>query len=162
MKVFFSVTKSWKPLRLFHKLSKEMLAVTTSTLHTHQGINVAFGIVGVPVTPLVEQLQKEGVKFYAMRNEQAASYAASVYGYLTGTPALCITVAGPGEMGVVRWLTLRRSCARLARFNERHLKLLAHAVAFLWTVYEPNLQRRISSCCAQVSVLTLKPGSTST
>eukprot|EP01127_Copromyxa_protea_P001269 TRINITY_DN11302_c0_g1_i1.p1 TRINITY_DN11302_c0_g1~~TRINITY_DN11302_c0_g1_i1.p1 ORF type:complete len:550 (-),score=127.11 TRINITY_DN11302_c0_g1_i1:40-1689(-) len=60
------------------------------------GIHVAFGIVGVPVTPLVECMQQQGIKFYAMRNEQAASYAASVYGYLTGTPALCVTVAGPG------------------------------------------------------------------
>eukprot|EP01124_Arcella_intermedia_P036754 TRINITY_DN9697_c0_g1_i2.p1 TRINITY_DN9697_c0_g1~~TRINITY_DN9697_c0_g1_i2.p1 ORF type:complete len:556 (+),score=86.70 TRINITY_DN9697_c0_g1_i2:146-1669(+) len=31
-----------------------------------------------------------------MRNEQAASYAASVVGYLTQKPAICLTVAGPG------------------------------------------------------------------
>lgn len=57
---------------------------------------MAFGIVGVPVTPLVEHMQRAGIKFYGFRNEQAASYAASVYGYLTGQIALCITVAGPG------------------------------------------------------------------
>lgn len=63
---------------------------------------MAFGIVGVPVTPLVEQMQKEGIQFYAMRNEQAASYAASVYGYLTGSPAACITVAGPGNLNLLQ------------------------------------------------------------
>ncbi|KAG8178674.1 hypothetical protein JTE90_025596 [Oedothorax gibbosus] len=31
-----------------------------------------------------------------MRNEQAASYAAGAMGYLTKTPAVCLTVSGPG------------------------------------------------------------------
>jgi 2-hydroxyacyl-CoA lyase 1 len=31
-----------------------------------------------------------------MRNEQAASYAAQAYGYLTGRPGACIVVTGPG------------------------------------------------------------------
>jgi len=33
-----------------------------------------------------------------MRNEQAASYAASVVGYLTQKPACMLTVAGPGKL----------------------------------------------------------------
>eukprot|EP01132_Coremiostelium_polycephalum_P005878 gene5878-7315_t len=55
-----------------------------------------FGIVGVPITPIAEELQKMGMPFYGFRNEQAASYGASVVGYLTGLPALCLTVSGPG------------------------------------------------------------------
>lgn len=43
-------------------------------------------------------MQKEGIKFIAMRNEQAASYAASVYGYLKGGLAVCLTVSGPGKL----------------------------------------------------------------
>lgn len=31
-----------------------------------------------------------------MRNEQAACYAAQAMGYLTGTPAVCLVVSGPG------------------------------------------------------------------
>lgn len=31
-----------------------------------------------------------------MRNEQSASYAASVVGFLLQRPAVCLTVAGPG------------------------------------------------------------------
>lgn len=31
-----------------------------------------------------------------MRNEQAASYAASAIGYLSGVPAVCLCVSGPG------------------------------------------------------------------
>lgn len=41
-------------------------------------------------------LLKEGVRFISFRNEQAASYAASAYGYLTGKPGVLLVVGGPG------------------------------------------------------------------
>lgn len=31
-----------------------------------------------------------------MRNEQSACYAAQAMGYLTGVPAVCLVVSGPG------------------------------------------------------------------
>lgn len=61
-----------------------------------QGVNYAFGIVGIPVIELAMAMQAEGIKFVAMRNEQAASYAASAIGYLTRRPAVCLVVSGPG------------------------------------------------------------------
>src|SRR3954469_24992602 len=61
-----------------------------------QGINHLFGVVGFPVTPIAAAAQKEGVAYIGMRNEQAASYAARAYGYLTGRPGACIVVTGPG------------------------------------------------------------------
>ena len=48
-----------------------------------QGIDHLFGVVGFPVTPIAAAAQKEGVAYIGMRNEQAASYAAQAYGYLT-------------------------------------------------------------------------------
>src|SRR5262249_29447161 len=62
----------------------------------HQGIDHLFGVVGFPVTPIAAAAQKEGVAYIGMRNEQAASYAAQAYGYLTGRPGACIVVTGPG------------------------------------------------------------------
>jgi 2-hydroxyacyl-CoA lyase 1 len=62
----------------------------------HQGINHLFGVVGFPVGPIAAAAQKEGVAYVGMRNEQAASYAARAYGYLTGRPGACIVVTGPG------------------------------------------------------------------
>jgi Tripartite tricarboxylate transporter family receptor/Thiamine pyrophosphate enzyme, N-terminal TPP binding domain len=53
-----------------------------------QGIDHLFGVVGFPVTPIAAAAQKEGVAYIGMRNEQAASYAAQAYGYLTGRPRL--------------------------------------------------------------------------
>ena len=57
-----------------------------------QGIDHLFGVVGFPVTPIAAAAQKEGVAYIGMRNEQAASYAAQAYGYLTGRPGACIVV----------------------------------------------------------------------
>uniref|UniRef100_A0A2C9KBF7 2-hydroxyacyl-CoA lyase n=1 Tax=Biomphalaria glabrata TaxID=6526 RepID=A0A2C9KBF7_BIOGL len=61
-----------------------------------QGVEYMFGIVGVPVIEIGLAAQAEGIKFIAMRNEQAASYAASAIGYLTKKPAVCLVVSGPG------------------------------------------------------------------
>src|SRR5690349_23525724 len=61
-----------------------------------QGINHLFGVVGFPVGPIAVAAQKEGVAYIGMRNEQAASYAAQAYGYLSGRPGACIVVTGPG------------------------------------------------------------------
>jgi 2-hydroxyacyl-CoA lyase 1 len=61
-----------------------------------QGVQYVFGIVGVPVVELAVAFQNAGLTYIGMRNEQAASYAASVIGYLTDRPAVCLTVPGPG------------------------------------------------------------------
>ncbi|EGG20809.1 Putative oxalyl-CoA decarboxylase [Cavenderia fasciculata] len=67
-----------------------------SKIIKNSGIEQTFGVVGVPITNVVYQMQKDGLPFYGFRNEQAASYAASIVGYLTRKPALCFTVSGPG------------------------------------------------------------------
>jgi 2-hydroxyacyl-CoA lyase 1 len=66
-----------------------------------QGIDHLFGVVGFPVTPIAAAAQKEGVAYIGMRNEQAASYAAQAYGYLTGRPG-----AGHNDAGVATSVAL--------------------------------------------------------
>lgn len=61
-----------------------------------QGVEYMFGIVGIPVIEIAIAAQQVGIKYIGMRNEQAASYAASVVGYMTGRPAVCLVVSGPG------------------------------------------------------------------
>lgn len=61
-------------------------------------IKVLFGIVGIPVIEIAEEAIGLGIIFIGFRNEQAASYAASVYGYLTGRPGVCLVVGGPGVL----------------------------------------------------------------
>lgn len=69
-----------------------------------QGIEHMFGVLGVPVFGIARRAEKEGVRFYAFRNEQAASYAAGAAGYLTGRPGICLAVSGPGMIHAVAGL----------------------------------------------------------
>ncbi|KNG85153.1 2-hydroxyphytanoyl-CoA lyase [Aspergillus nomiae NRRL 13137] len=56
------------------------------------GVDVIFGIVGIPVVEIAEEAINLGIRFVAFRNEQACSYAASVYGYMTGRPGVCLVI----------------------------------------------------------------------
>ncbi|XP_044149669.1 2-hydroxyacyl-CoA lyase 1 [Bufo gargarizans] len=61
-----------------------------------QDVKYMFGIVGIPIIEVAVAAQVAGIKYVGMRNEQAACYAASAVGYLTGRPAACLVVSGPG------------------------------------------------------------------
>ncbi|KAM6223853.1 2-hydroxyacyl-CoA lyase 1 [Rhynchocyon petersi] len=61
-----------------------------------QDVQYMFGVVGIPVVEMAAAAQSVGIKYIGMRNEQAACYAASAVGYLTGRPGVCLVVSGPG------------------------------------------------------------------
>lgn len=73
------------------------------------GVPVIFGIVGVPVSDIAEQAISIGIRFIGFRNEQAASYAATAYGYLTGKPGVCLVVGGPGVLHAVAGVSMSRN-----------------------------------------------------
>ena len=76
-----------------------------------QGIDHLFGVVGFPVGPIAAAAQEEGINYVGMRNEQAASYAAQAYGYMTGRPGACITVTGPGVVhGLAGLANAQQNC----------------------------------------------------
>jgi 2-hydroxyacyl-CoA lyase 1 len=62
----------------------------------HIGVQYIFGVIGIPVTAIACEAQKEGIRYIGFRNEQAAGYAASAVGFITGRPAVLLTVSGPG------------------------------------------------------------------
>ncbi|KAG2230928.1 hypothetical protein INT48_003328 [Thamnidium elegans] len=70
----------------------ELIATTLK----NQGVEVLFGIVGIPVVEVAEACVAAGIRFIGFRNEQSAAYAASIYGYLSGRPGVCLSVGGPG------------------------------------------------------------------
>ncbi len=65
------------------------------------GVNTVFGMVGHSNLGLADafrrQEEKGKLKYIAIRHEGAASFAASAYGKLTGKPAACFAIAGPGS-----------------------------------------------------------------
>jgi 2-hydroxyacyl-CoA lyase 1 len=68
------------------------------------GVEYMFGIVGIPVVPVAFAAQREGIKYFGMRHEQSASYAAQAVGYLTGRPGACLAVSGPGMTNAISGL----------------------------------------------------------
>ncbi|KAI5284756.1 hypothetical protein KEM54_001099, partial [Ascosphaera aggregata] len=65
------------------------------------GVEVIFGLVGIPVIEIAEEAINLGIKFIAFRNEQACGYAAGAYGYVSGKPGVCLVVGGPGVLHAV-------------------------------------------------------------
>jgi oxalyl-CoA decarboxylase len=60
------------------------------------GIDTVFGLPGIPITDLTRMLQAEGLRMISFRHEQNAGYAASIAGFLTQKPGICLTVSAPG------------------------------------------------------------------
>ncbi|MEO0873482.1 MAG: thiamine pyrophosphate-binding protein [Bacteroidota bacterium] len=64
------------------------------------GVNRVFGMVGHSNLGFADALRRQEaqgkLKFFGIRHEGAASFAASAYGKLTGKPAGCFAIAGPG------------------------------------------------------------------
>jgi oxalyl-CoA decarboxylase len=60
------------------------------------GIDTIFGLPGIPITDLTRRLQASGLRVISFRHEQNAGYAASIAGFMTGKPGVCLTVSAPG------------------------------------------------------------------
>src|SRR5258705_8616049 len=60
------------------------------------GIDTIFGLPGIPITDLTRKLQAAGLRVISFRHEQNAGYAASIAGFMTKKPGICLTVSAPG------------------------------------------------------------------
>src|SRR5438445_7907112 len=60
------------------------------------GIDTIFGLPGIPITDLTRRLQAAGMRVISFRHEQNAGYAASIAGFMTQKPGICLTVSAPG------------------------------------------------------------------
>jgi len=60
------------------------------------GIDTIYGLPGIPITDLTRRAQADGLRVLAFRHEQNAGYAASIAGFLTQKPGICLTVSAPG------------------------------------------------------------------
>jgi len=75
---------------------------------TNWGVRSVFGMVGHSNLGLAEAVRLavgDGkMRFFGIRHEGAAAFAASAYGKLTGQPAACLTIAGPGATNLLTGL----------------------------------------------------------
>ncbi len=94
-------------------LEAETPRVTTVTdimaeTMTNWGVTTVFGMVGHSNLGLADALrlqEKKGcLNYYGIRHEGAAAFACSGYAKLTGKPAVCLTIAGPGATNLMTGL----------------------------------------------------------
>jgi oxalyl-CoA decarboxylase len=60
------------------------------------GIKTIYGVPGIPITDFGRMAQAAGIRVLSFRHEQNAGYAASIAGFLTKKPGICLTVSAPG------------------------------------------------------------------
>ena len=81
--------------------------VLVETLVAH-GVDSVFGMVGHSNLGFADALRRAEdrgeIRFIGIRHEGAAAFAASAYGKLTGRPAACFAIAGPGSTNLLTGL----------------------------------------------------------
>ncbi len=69
------------------------------------GVKSVFGMVGHSNLGLADAIRRRTLdgemRYYGIRHEGAAAFAASAYGKLTGKPAACLAIAGPGATNLL-------------------------------------------------------------
>src|SRR5438046_311555 len=60
------------------------------------GLTTLYGVPGIPITDFGRMAQAAGLRVISFRHEQNAGNAASIAGFLTKKPGICLTVSAPG------------------------------------------------------------------
>ena len=75
---------------------------------TNWGVDAVFGMVGHSNLGFADALRRAeergDLRFFGVRHEGAAAFAASAYGKLTGRPGACFAIAGPGSTNLLTGL----------------------------------------------------------
>jgi len=75
---------------------------------TNWGVRQVFGMVGHSNLGLADGIRRQAeagrLSYYGIRHEGAAAFACSAYGKLTGRPAACLAIAGPGATNLLTGL----------------------------------------------------------
>jgi oxalyl-CoA decarboxylase len=60
------------------------------------GVRTIYAVPGIPITDFLRMSQAASIRVLSFRHEQNAGYAASIAGFLTKQPGICLTVSAPG------------------------------------------------------------------
>jgi thiamine pyrophosphate-dependent acetolactate synthase large subunit-like protein/nitrite reductase/ring-hydroxylating ferredoxin subunit len=89
------------------EVGRTVADVLVETLVAH-GVDTVFGMVGhsnLGFADALRRAEERGeLRFVGIRHEGAAAFAASAYGKLTGRPAACFAIAGPGSTNLLTGL----------------------------------------------------------
>jgi acetolactate synthase-1/2/3 large subunit len=96
------------------------------------GVRWVFGVPSGPVLPLIDSLRRSSIEFVLTASETSAGFMASVIGYLTGRPGICVSTVGPGATNLTTgvgcaWLDraplLAITCNVATRWLERRIQM---------------------------------------
>ena len=97
---------------IYVEIEEEVQAATISdqlvATMLEWGVDTVFGMVGHSNLGFADAMRKASesgeLAFFGIRHEGAAAFAASAYGKLTGRPAACFGIAGPGSTNLLTGL----------------------------------------------------------
>ena len=97
----------WAALPRHRAPQRSVSDVMVETM-TNWGVDAVFGMVGHSNLGFADALrraeQRGDLRFFGVRHEGAAAFAASAYGKLTGRPGACFAIAGPGSTNLLTGL----------------------------------------------------------
>lgn len=138
-------------------------------------ITTIYNVPGIPITDLGRYAQAQGMRVISFRHEQNAGYAASVAGFLTKKPGVCMTVSAPGFMNGLTALanattncwpmilisgSSEREIVDLAQGDYEEMDQLAMARPFCKAAYRLNHAEDIGIAIARAirSAVSGRPG----
>ncbi len=90
------------------KLHKTTVSDVMVQTMVNWGIDTVFGMVGHSNLGMADAIRRQSkigkLKYFGVRHEGAAAFAASGYAKLTGKPAACFAIAGPGSTNLLTGL----------------------------------------------------------
>ncbi|MDJ0637377.1 MAG: oxalyl-CoA decarboxylase [Paracoccaceae bacterium] len=139
------------------------------------GIETIYNVPGIPITDLGRYAQAQDMRVISFRHEQHAGYAASVAGFLTKMPGVCMTVSAPGFMNGLTALanattncwpmilisgSSEREIVDLAQGDYEEMDQLAMARPFCKAAYRLNYAQDIGIAVARAirSAVSGRPG----
>jgi oxalyl-CoA decarboxylase len=139
------------------------------------GVENIYNVPGIPITDLGRYAQAQGLRVISFRHEQHAGYAASVAGFLTKKPGVCMTVSAPGFMNGLTALanattncwpmilisgSSEREIVDLAQGDYEEMDQLAMARPFCKAAYRLNYAEDIGIAIARAirSAVSGRPG----
>jgi acetolactate synthase-1/2/3 large subunit len=73
------------------------------------GVDIIFGIPGVHTVEIYRGLQKTSIKHITPRHEQGAGFMADGYSRVSGKPAVCLVITGPGLTNILTAMAQARA-----------------------------------------------------
>jgi pyruvate oxidase len=104
LETFFVLITETTPTHIAQKEEKTVSEVLIDQI-AEWGVKYVFGVPGTSTLGVVDAVRKNSkIRYIQVRHEEVGAFMASAYGKLTGQPAACLSVSGPGTTNLATGL----------------------------------------------------------